>query len=369
MEKGGFQLSTKDVQGNVGFDAQCQPLHIDAEIDLLKAVNAGAQAVSGTGTGLKLTLHNGNYDCYCGTGGVGRSWGLRIHGKNIRIHIPTVQDQLTGGMVTLQTLAAADRKHNVSLGRVNAQVTLDAQQAWQGFSVTARDGVGRGPGGLHIEGKRLRREGTVENGTYVYRGEASRIMAKAVDDAGRAVDIQLPGAVLTARQEHERTLTTLELPGNSHIQWGNFTFVLENGEGNEATMMLTPDGQVQDVTLRFPSPVEITNAADGQSATIKSASPPAGAAGQLDQRIHSRCRTAVRWEIIGLQVQLDDGRLSADLKAQELWADGKLAFVMQGENGAFAEVRLDKTDEKYWGTLHAGKPQRHATEWRRRAAR
>jgi hypothetical protein len=29
-------------------------------------------------------------------------------------------------------------------------------------------------------------------------------------------------------------------------------------------------------------------------------------------------------KLFGLQVQLDDGRLSADLKAQELWADGKL---------------------------------------------
>jgi hypothetical protein len=58
-------------------------------------------------------------------------------------------------------------------------------------------------------------------------------------------------------------------------------------------------------------------------------------------------------KLFGLQVQLDDTRLTADLKAQELWADGKLAFVMQGDNGAFAEVRFDMTDEKYWGTLHA----------------
>jgi hypothetical protein len=305
-------------------------------------------------------------------------------------------------MVTMQSFSAADHRGSVALERVNAQVTLDAQHAWQGFSVTARDGVGQGPGGLRIEGKRLRLEGTAENGTYVYRGEASRIMATAVDDAGRPIDIQLPEAVLTIRQEQERTLTTLALPGKSRIQWGDFTFALDNGEGNQATMTSTPDGQVQDFTLRFPSPVEITNATDGKSAAIKSArledvqaifkndhgnaylalqskagvltgtgnkvvfTGLAGEAGnshafirmqELQGSWTSEFTRGVEQQfggkLFGLQVQLDDTRLTADLKAQELWADGKLAFVMQGDNGAFAEVRFDKTDEKYWGTLHA----------------
>jgi hypothetical protein len=399
-KKGDLQLTTKGVHGNVGFDAQGKPLHIEAEVNLLRAINAGSQAVSGTG--LKLSLSNGNYAVAVAQGELIGPRGLSMHGKGIRIHIPTVRDQLTGGMVTVQTLSAGDQSGNVTLGRLNAQVTLDAQQAWQRFSVTARDGVARAPGGLYLEGKRLHFEGTTENGTHVYRGEASRIMATAMDDAGRPVGIQLPRAVLTIRQEQERTLTAFELPGDSHVQWGDFTFALENGEGNQATMMSTADGQVQDFTLRFPSPVEITNAADGKSATIKRARLEdvqtifkndnsnayltlqskeglltgtggkvvfkglEGAAGnryaflrmqELQGNWTSEVTRGVEQrfggKLFGLQVQLDDTRLTGDLKAQELWAEGKLAFVMQSANGAFAEVRFDKTDEQYWGTLHA----------------